>query len=156
MWFLNRVDSSSDLWFSDGGPIKAIRGHYGESSRLIVDRQGFLDLTEISGLETTILDANGSVFYLSPNPERNVSVDSFKNRIDELIGLSLVVGEDGSFTLSLIPSATSEIGTTSKTWYSLDFDLLREQVFAIQSVPCQGTSNRCQTYPTGMLPSSMT
>ncbi|KAJ5782359.1 hypothetical protein N7457_004133 [Penicillium paradoxum] len=47
MWHLATVNSPYTLWCSDGKPIDAIRGGVGESSRFIVDGQGFLDITEL-------------------------------------------------------------------------------------------------------------
>lgn len=49
MWHLSRVFCHFQLWFSDGLPLGAVRGSLkGDSSRLIVDNQGFLDLTTVS------------------------------------------------------------------------------------------------------------
>lgn len=47
MWFLAAVNSPSTIWCSDGKPISTVRGGVGDSSRLIIDQQGFLDLTEL-------------------------------------------------------------------------------------------------------------
>ena len=51
MWFLAAVDSPSTVWCSDGKPINTVRGGVGDSSRLIIDKQGFLDLTELDTME---------------------------------------------------------------------------------------------------------
>jgi hypothetical protein len=49
MWTITTVDSELMLWCSDGKPILNVaRGGPGESSRLIVDRKGFLDITELN------------------------------------------------------------------------------------------------------------
>jgi hypothetical protein len=56
MWTITTVDSELMLWCSDGKPILNVaRGGPGESSRLIVDRKGFLDITELD--------------FKAPNPE---------------------------------------------------------------------------------------
>lgn len=96
MWSLVKVDSSYNLWFSDGKPINTTRGRPGVSSRLIVDQQGFLDLTEQDFAGQTILDANGSKLIVfngnEPSPPLKLSL--------EILG-------DGTFILSLI--TTSQI-----------------------------------------------
>lgn len=51
MWFLAAVNSPSTVWCSDGKPISTVRGGVGDSSRLIIDQQGFLDLTELDSME---------------------------------------------------------------------------------------------------------
>ena len=51
MWFFTAVHSPSTVWCSDGKPISTVRGGVGESSRLIIDQQGFLDLTELDTME---------------------------------------------------------------------------------------------------------
>ncbi|KAH8424948.1 uncharacterized protein LDX57_002694 [Aspergillus melleus] len=67
MWRIAEWESKHRLWFSDGEPIDAVRPidnfetRAGLSSRLIVDKLGFLDLTEIPSAPTVALDANGSV-----------------------------------------------------------------------------------------------
>jgi hypothetical protein len=48
MWTITSVESKLTLWCSDGEPILNVsRGGPGKSSRLIVDRKGFLDITEL-------------------------------------------------------------------------------------------------------------
>ena len=51
MWFLAVVNSPFAVWCSDGKPISTVRGGVGDSSRLIIDQQGFLDLTELVTIE---------------------------------------------------------------------------------------------------------
>lgn len=48
MWSLAVVDSPFTVWCSDGMPINSIRGGNGESARFIIDKQGFLDVTELN------------------------------------------------------------------------------------------------------------
>ena len=79
MWEIVQVDSSYQLWFSDGKAIEAPRGGSGVSSRLIVDRLGFLDLTEIL-LSEPLLDANGSLLWLQPpTPDKGFPPSGQKN-----------------------------------------------------------------------------
>jgi hypothetical protein len=48
MWSTKTVDSEFTIWCSDGEPILNVsRGGQGESSRLIVDGKGFLDITKL-------------------------------------------------------------------------------------------------------------
>ncbi|KAI9035945.1 uncharacterized protein KD926_002610 [Aspergillus affinis] len=73
MWRIAEWERKHRLWFSDGEPIDALRPidnfetRAGLSSRLIVDKLGFLDLTEIPSATTVALDANGSVIESAPN-----------------------------------------------------------------------------------------
>lgn len=48
MWKITTIrnPTSLQLWFSDGGNIDAPRGGYGVTNRLIVEKQGFIDITE--------------------------------------------------------------------------------------------------------------
>jgi hypothetical protein len=89
MWKFVKVNGSYNLWFSDGKPIDIIRGGHGISSRLIVDRQGFLDLTELDFDKWTILDANGLELMVTDADELGPSIE-----------LSLIIPGDGTFTLS--------------------------------------------------------
>lgn len=48
MWTIASIDSPFTLWCSNGRPIDEVRGGSGESSRIIVDQQGFLDITQLN------------------------------------------------------------------------------------------------------------
>jgi hypothetical protein len=49
MWSITAVDSDFTIWCSDGEPVLNVsRGGPGESSRLIVDGKGFLDITQLN------------------------------------------------------------------------------------------------------------
>lgn len=103
MWHLVRILAASRLWFSDGDPLEATRGGQGISSRLIVDRHGFLDITEVHSSKSMALDANGATLWVK---RREIDGDficpSLQNRSYPM-NLSLQVDDDGgSFTLSLI------------------------------------------------------
>jgi len=99
MWRFIEVHSESTLWFSDGAGIDASRGGVGESSRLIVNHLGFLDITEIpSGSSTTAVDANG--LRLGQPRSRRQGCCLEKYDLKEHV-LSLEVHKNGSFTLSL-------------------------------------------------------
>lgn len=114
MWFLAKFPTEFQLWFSDGLPIKALRGGHGVSSRLIVDRQGFLDLTEIHLPQMIVLDANGSMLQPSQDPEgRSVPVGS-SNKAAPWLELSLEIKLGGGFTVGLIPPSTDKSQTTEK------------------------------------------
>lgn len=102
MWHLVQILVASRLWFSDGRPIEATRGGLGVASRLIVDHQGFLDITEVRSSESAAIDANGATLWLK---RRRTSSDfacpSLQDGLHPL-NLSLRVDDDGSFTLSLV------------------------------------------------------
>ncbi|KAH7332619.1 hypothetical protein B0J17DRAFT_678311 [Rhizoctonia solani] len=55
MWQLTRVDNvaGSELCFSDGKELFAIRGEPSTSTRLVISDQGFIDFTNIEYLNTT-------------------------------------------------------------------------------------------------------
>ncbi|KAI1820366.1 hypothetical protein F4861DRAFT_542998 [Xylaria intraflava] len=95
MWYLSRVTSISDVWFSDGKPVFDPRGGDGASYRLIVDKYGFLDLTEIPTPPSLfLLDANGVVLSGDYPGHGGIPLQP--------TGLSLQVGDDGNFTLQII------------------------------------------------------
>ncbi|KAL5632325.1 hypothetical protein ACGC1H_005332 [Rhizoctonia solani] len=93
MWYLSQITNptGSHLWFSDGRPITERRGGPRTSSRLIIDKQGFIDISEFTpfGERTDVagfLDLNNwSIPYAS----------------DSLIGIELVLPGHGSFSFSL-------------------------------------------------------
>ncbi|RFU80929.1 hypothetical protein TARUN_1275 [Trichoderma arundinaceum] len=102
MWHLVRILAASQIWFSDGNPIEAARGGHGVSSRLILDRQGFLDITEVRSPESVALDANGAILWL-----KRREVDSYfgcpsLQNSQYLLNLSLRVDGGGGFTLGLV------------------------------------------------------
>ncbi|GAP93145.1 hypothetical protein SAMD00023353_11100070 [Rosellinia necatrix] len=98
MWHIAKALSTFALWFSDGRSIYDPRGNVGESYRLIVNQQGFLDITEIPTWPPA-LDANGLILELpyfdSDRQELKRHSDSFSD-----IGLSLEIGDEGDFTLA--------------------------------------------------------
>lgn len=103
MWHLVQILAVSQLWFSDGNPIAAQRGGHGVSSRLMVDGQGFLDVTEIRSLDSMVLDANGATLWLKRH-ERYTSrfaCPSLQNSPYPL-SLSLRIDDDGNFNLSIV------------------------------------------------------
>ncbi|OTA04156.1 hypothetical protein A9Z42_0046930 [Trichoderma parareesei] len=100
MWQLVQILSASQLWFSDGNSIETIRGGRGISSRLIVDGQGFLDVTEVHTPGAMALDANGATLWLKRHgrsgdtPEcPSLGSSSFP------LSLSLGADNDGTFDL---------------------------------------------------------
>ncbi|KAJ6443324.1 GPI anchored protein [Purpureocillium lavendulum] len=115
MWQLVRVLCHMQLWFSDGDPIKKIRGGQNVSSRAIVEHTGFLDLTEFrSGSSDLAIDANGALLSLrrwarapSSCPGLDVAVP--------LLNLTLRVTDDGAFDLGFyaLPDAVSDCYTTT-------------------------------------------
>lgn len=102
MWHLVRILAASSLWFSDGNPLEATRGSQGISSRLIVDRHGFLDLTEVHSTNAMSLDANGATLWLKRREtDGGFTCPSLQNSSYPL-NLSLQIDDDGgSFTLGL-------------------------------------------------------
>ncbi|RNF82054.1 hypothetical protein [Montanilutibacter psychrotolerans] len=92
MWQFQQIDnpSGATLWFSDGQPVTAPRGGDGVSSRLMVDGQGFLDLTDVQiaatfGASVEAIDCNGVDLALPVTPAE----------------LTLWLPGDGSFTVAL-------------------------------------------------------
>lgn len=117
MWHLVRILAASRLWFSDGNPIAAQRGGHGVSSRLIVDGQGFLDVTEIRSLDSMVLDANGASLWLKRHERYSsrFACPSLQNSPYPL-SLSLRIDDDGNFNLSIvnIPSIMTACYSISK------------------------------------------
>lgn len=137
MWHLAETNTPFTLWFSDGNPIGSVRGGSGLSSRLIVDQQGFLDLTEMD-LSTSqiLLDANGSVMTVNQGQEPKMpSVDKLNGMNEISAALSLTLPGNGSFSLALISSSTKTstgmatkhliLNTSSSLYISLRFRTCR-------------------------------
>jgi len=151
MWRLAEVHCSFQLWFSDGKPIEALRGGGGVSSRLIVDHQGFLDLTEISLSKMTVLDANGSMLWLRPDPERRSFPSS--GNTPQWLELSLEIVGDGGFELSLIRFPTVGAGMVTSVLHSPCSGLLecrilhsnRKRVRKTQAI-ARSIRQRCQLH----------
>ncbi|KAL7905926.1 Phospholipase/Carboxylesterase domain-containing protein [Trichoderma velutinum] len=117
MWHLVRILAASRIWFSDGNPIAAQRGGHGVSSRLIVDGQGFLDVTELHSLDSVILDANGATLWLKRHESYSsrFACPSLLNSPYPL-SLSLQMDDGGHFNLSIvnIPSIMTACYSISK------------------------------------------
>lgn len=122
MWRLLRVISSFQLWFSDGKPINSTRGISETSSRLIVDTQGFLDLTHVNYLKFTALDANG-LLLLVHNPPFNAST----GQSPHLAELFLTIVENGGFQLSLVQPTVAKLGTFSLSTKACEVMLSAEE-----------------------------
>lgn len=86
MWRLVEITCASQFCFSDGNLPNATRGDNNESYRLIVNDQGFLDLTEVTILNA--IDANGSVL-------------TYPASSSTLADLSLYIKDDGAFQLTV-------------------------------------------------------
>ncbi|UKZ96334.1 uncharacterized protein TrAFT101_011131 [Trichoderma asperellum] len=103
MWHLVRILAASRLWFSDGGALETARGGHGISSRLIVDRHGFLDITEVHSSKSMALDANGATLWLKRREVDDGFTCPSLQSSSYPLNLSLRVGDDGaSFTLGLV------------------------------------------------------
>lgn len=91
-WVLVIIDNSAGakLWFSDGQPIGAIRGGCESSHRLIIDKQGFIDITVPYSVLPSIVDLNNTVAIC---PEDSVNIN-------------LTIPGDGSFLFSITPSTS--------------------------------------------------
>ena len=81
MWQFQSIENPSDaaLWFSDGEPLEVPRGGKGVSSRLIVEGQGFLDVTDFqngfpNGPVMDMVNLNGQVFNYTPNPSVDLTL----------------------------------------------------------------------------------
>ncbi|KAL9045470.1 MAG: hypothetical protein Q9214_001487 [Letrouitia sp. 1 TL-2023] len=111
MWRLLRAISSFQLWFSDGEPINSTRGISNTSSRLIVDTQGFLDLTDLNSLKFTALDANGLLLLVHGPPFNTPSSQS-----SYLAELFLTIVEDGGFQLSVTQPMAAKQDIIDANW----------------------------------------
>ncbi|ALN80861.1 hypothetical protein [Lysobacter antibioticus] len=102
MWQFQTIRNPSEalLWFSDGLPIDSWRGGQGVSSRLIVDGEGFLDVTDFQngfpfGPVMDFIDFNGADFDYTPNPSAS---------------FELYLPGDGSFTATAAATGVSRSG----------------------------------------------
>ena len=108
MWLLRYVPADFHLWFSDGKDIHALRGLPGsDSSRLIVNGVGFLDLTEVSGQAVPILDANDSLLYF--HQPSGMTQPGTENKAYAL-SLDISLQDPDTFTLSLLEPDASAPG----------------------------------------------
>ncbi|RYC65451.1 hypothetical protein CHU98_g732 [Xylaria longipes] len=97
-WCFTEVSPSFELWFSDGKSVFEPRGNDGASHRLIINNQGFLDLTETPTSLPLALDANGLILSF---PDSNGKKGPLKRDVapPPCIGLSLQLKGNGNFTL---------------------------------------------------------
>ncbi|EJD42584.1 hypothetical protein AURDEDRAFT_115019 [Auricularia subglabra TFB-10046 SS5] len=92
MWRLAVVALSGlQLWSSDGAPVRGLRGGNTTSTRLIVDRLGFLDITELNLANSTFLDFNGRALV------------SGGSHMQTPLDLYLSISPNGTFDAGLIP-----------------------------------------------------
>ncbi|KAF7347039.1 hypothetical protein MVEN_01457600 [Mycena venus] len=103
MWRLAKINSSFECRFSDVNsvPVGAVRGGSNVSCRLVVDGQGFLDLTELDLPGIACLNVNGSWLWRHEGPE--------SPRLP--LELCLDIPGDGRFTARLTPAPTSQSPT---------------------------------------------
>lgn len=106
MWRIVDIHNSkqSQLWFSDGRPLQESRGGKGGSSRLIVQDQGFLDVTELDILRLIALDANGSNIWHKWDQGRVLSPENTNTEIvaqTHMLELDLDLPGNGEFRLRL-------------------------------------------------------
>ncbi|KAG2159095.1 uncharacterized protein EDB93DRAFT_444388 [Suillus bovinus] len=89
-WALVIVHNSAGakLWFSDGEPIGAVRGGSESSHRLIIDKQGFIDITLPYSSLPSFIDLNNTATMC---PEG-------------LVNINLTLPGDGSFSFFITPS----------------------------------------------------
>ncbi|CCM00564.1 uncharacterized protein FIBRA_02598 [Fibroporia radiculosa] len=117
MWRLTTVDNplSAKLWFSDGLPItNTIRGGQGESSRLIVEGQGFVDFSEFILQSYVFLDVNG-LFICSQD---TLGADTFdiRDKRSPWIDIALSLPGQGRFTITVVQTDTGiHLNVTSLT-----------------------------------------
>ena len=117
MWLLRYVPADFHLWFSDGKDVHALRGlPDSDSSRLIVNGVGFLDLTEVSGQTVPILDANGSFLFFRQSS--GVTLSKTENNA-HILSLDISLHEPNTFTLSLVEPDTSTPGMNFDVLHSL-------------------------------------
>ncbi|OJJ05866.1 hypothetical protein ASPVEDRAFT_138338 [Aspergillus versicolor CBS 583.65] len=101
MWAISSTHSAFTIWCSDGRPVDEARGSSGESSRIIVDQKGFLDITQ---LILAGIDANGVKLY------HNVS----DGQEESPLALYLVINPDATFTLG-VESSIGDMDTVKGT-----------------------------------------
>ncbi|KAF2679518.1 hypothetical protein K458DRAFT_490599 [Lentithecium fluviatile CBS 122367] len=90
--------------FSDGQTLRAWRGGKGVSSRLIVQDQGFLDVTELDILRVIVLDANGSKLWHKWDQGRVLGPEIPSSEFTaqaRILELDLDLPGDGEFTQRL-------------------------------------------------------
>jgi len=105
MWRIANIDTTCQLWFSDGQPVQAIRGGNGVSSRLIVADQGFLDLTELQLGGLIFLDVNSSWVVNWPGKVIKYEISpTGPSAVNFPLELSLKLPGDGTFTAGLVPN----------------------------------------------------
>lgn len=71
MWAIASINSHFTLWCSDGRPIDEVRGGSGESTRIIVDQLGFLDITQLNvrvEAEYVLIDADLNSMEVQGSP----------------------------------------------------------------------------------------
>lgn len=70
MWAITSIDSPFTLWCSDGRPIDQVRGGFGESSRVVVDQKGFLDITQLNvkAAEYVLIDSDLNCSEVQTSP----------------------------------------------------------------------------------------
>ncbi|KAK3323759.1 hypothetical protein B0T19DRAFT_486077 [Cercophora scortea] len=116
LWRILIAQSGAKLWFSDGQPIDDPRSGAGASSRLIVDGQGFLDLTGVPSAAEPILEANGLLLWVSPT---SAGVSAPKHVEAEtaaplpFLDLFLQIADNNSFTLTCISFGNDTIDDAS-------------------------------------------
>ncbi|KAI1650894.1 uncharacterized protein F4817DRAFT_212704 [Daldinia loculata] len=104
MWRITETHSDFHLWFSDGKPVDSIRGGNLASSRLVIDKNGFLDLTEITLPDMRLLNANDSIIVVKTDQDSPPT----GNNTPLWFELSLRIDGDGGFELSIVKSPTVE------------------------------------------------
>lgn len=126
MWHLSHIICPLQLWFSDGLPLETQRGLFlGESSRLIVDGQGFLDLTTIQSRQGDKWEmaANGVSLWIDRNENPHTGCPLLLESTIDPIKLSLHVDMGGNFALGAdIPRALAGKITTRRQQSLTDTD----------------------------------
>ncbi len=102
MWQLKNIDNpmGASLWFSDGMPVDMPRGGNGVSSRLIVDGQGFVDITDAQ-IATPNDPATGCVDFNGLN---------FNYSLDGVAYFNLRLPGDGSFSATALDTGYTASG----------------------------------------------
>lgn len=112
-----------DVWVSDGNPVLNVtRGGPNTSTRLIVQTQGFLDVTMISANGATVVDLNGARFVVD---SVDISSDNESPSPNSVLPFNLTLLGNGSFVAMLDYSSSED----SRPDISVPFPMQISQTF---------------------------
>ncbi|KAK2464971.1 hypothetical protein APHAL10511_003047 [Amanita phalloides] len=142
MWQLSTVINpiGSQLWFSDGLPLNQSRGGNGSSCRLIVNAQGFLDITELQlGSRVDAFDFNGYVCATTPD----YLPDKITRQSITFINIDLTLPGDETFVITCkttrqelrTSGPLKSLPTVSKTDVEFLDKMINQKYVPYQNIP---------------------